>query len=447
MKIGEFAQAAGLPISMLRHYDKEGLLSPDYIDAFTGYRYYSCAQLERVHRIALLKQAGLSLKEIKNILGNPHDHRLIRSILDGHSAEYRNMLVSIEEVRQIMLNKQEATQIQTQNKPGESPVFIEKEGDTILFKSQLLPQPIDRESYKAAQKLLDMEIRKRDYQRISGFLTYGAPGSSDIRLAARAVQLNTVSGSLAEDINVPFVDDEQVVGKWKILGEYAVAEDFLNPEGFEPRNPDFATDSREIYFLPGGEKYWIFGWTRGFLTVQTRNVSSLNPYSVRERDGRRYMLVEYKSYESRRGGQPVILVLEQLDNKAYTISEIARKDSVDLPFINDERVLGDWTAVDFIERPEDFAPNAHHLPQDTLYFKHMRFDADGAVTNQYADKTISGKNMVSWTKGCLLNHYCQTSHAYRIETVEGRDYLIIEWKSGDWRFGGRETDYYVFTRA
>ncbi|MDE6219370.1 MAG: MerR family transcriptional regulator [Lachnospiraceae bacterium] len=29
MKIGEFSKMTGMPISVLRHYDKEGLLCPD----------------------------------------------------------------------------------------------------------------------------------------------------------------------------------------------------------------------------------------------------------------------------------------------------------------------------------------------------------------------------------------------------------------------------------
>lgn len=45
MKIGEFAKACNMPISMLRYYDSYGLLKPIYIDGFTGYRYYSESQL------------------------------------------------------------------------------------------------------------------------------------------------------------------------------------------------------------------------------------------------------------------------------------------------------------------------------------------------------------------------------------------------------------------
>lgn len=38
MKIGEFAKLCGTKISVLRHYDKEKLLEPQYTDVFSGYR-------------------------------------------------------------------------------------------------------------------------------------------------------------------------------------------------------------------------------------------------------------------------------------------------------------------------------------------------------------------------------------------------------------------------
>ncbi len=45
MKIGDFAKACGTKISVLRHYDKLGLLKPVYIDRFTEYRYYDSSQI------------------------------------------------------------------------------------------------------------------------------------------------------------------------------------------------------------------------------------------------------------------------------------------------------------------------------------------------------------------------------------------------------------------
>lgn len=68
MKIGEFARMCGTKISVLRHYDREGLLEPQYTDQFSGYRYYSSEQILIFYRINALKKAGFSLQEIKEII-------------------------------------------------------------------------------------------------------------------------------------------------------------------------------------------------------------------------------------------------------------------------------------------------------------------------------------------------------------------------------------------
>ncbi len=44
-KIGDFSKLSSISIRMLRHYDNMELLQPEKIDAQTGYRYYSAAQL------------------------------------------------------------------------------------------------------------------------------------------------------------------------------------------------------------------------------------------------------------------------------------------------------------------------------------------------------------------------------------------------------------------
>lgn len=42
-KIGELSRLCRIPVKTLRYYDNEGVLVPDEIDRFTGYRYYSAA--------------------------------------------------------------------------------------------------------------------------------------------------------------------------------------------------------------------------------------------------------------------------------------------------------------------------------------------------------------------------------------------------------------------
>ena len=45
LKIGEFSKLSRISIRMLRHYDEIGILMLENVDNWTGYRYYSEAQL------------------------------------------------------------------------------------------------------------------------------------------------------------------------------------------------------------------------------------------------------------------------------------------------------------------------------------------------------------------------------------------------------------------
>ncbi|MGE5141429.1 MAG: MerR family transcriptional regulator [Rudaea sp.] len=64
LKIGDLSRLTRISVKTLRYYDEMELLKPEYIDPFTGYRYYSLDQLPRLNRILALKDLGLSLQEI-----------------------------------------------------------------------------------------------------------------------------------------------------------------------------------------------------------------------------------------------------------------------------------------------------------------------------------------------------------------------------------------------
>lgn len=442
MKIGEFAKMTGMPISVLRHYDKEGLLCPDYVDHFSGYRYYSADQIGQVQKIELLKSSGLSLKEIRDILKNDGDNEFIKGILEHRESKYRNMLAAIAEVKCMMFEKEEKN---TKVEQETLSVVEENAFGDMFIKGMSLPIPLNPKALQDAWRSLDEEIQRRNFQRISGFMTYGGKDKNEIQVVAEVVKLKDEMGELHEDINLVFEDDEQVIGKWKVVGEYAVKEDFYSEQG-ERRESDMGNKDREIYFLPGGEDYWIYSWTKGYLKLDGGDQSCLCRYQIEDDQGSRYMFVENKSYEYLRGGMPTVLVLEQVDKNRYTKREIAREDNTDMPFVNDERVLGDWKAFDYIRNREEFDPEVNHFPQERLFFKHMHFGEEGFLSSVYMDDTTLGKEIQSWTKGYVLKHYNHTACAYEIVTVDDMDYMIIEWKSGDYRWGGYDTDYYVFMR-
>ena len=87
-KIGDFSSMSKTTIKALRYYEKEGLLKPVYIDQNTGYRYYETSQLVEISKIISLRQIGLSIKDIKNIL-NGCD---MKSILNKRKKEIKENL-------------------------------------------------------------------------------------------------------------------------------------------------------------------------------------------------------------------------------------------------------------------------------------------------------------------------------------------------------------------
>ena len=57
ISITEMAKLRKITTETLRHYDRIGLLAP----AYTGYRYYSITQYEKLGTIRELKNLGMSL--------------------------------------------------------------------------------------------------------------------------------------------------------------------------------------------------------------------------------------------------------------------------------------------------------------------------------------------------------------------------------------------------
>src|SRR5512140_84267 len=68
IKIGDFSKLAHVSVKTLHHYDELGLLTPAHVDRYSGYRYYALDQLAVLNRILALKDLGLSLDQITQLL-------------------------------------------------------------------------------------------------------------------------------------------------------------------------------------------------------------------------------------------------------------------------------------------------------------------------------------------------------------------------------------------
>ena len=83
--IQQIAKVAGTTSRTLRHYDDIGLLAPSSIGA-NGYRYYDQASLVRLQRILMLRELGLGLPQVHEVLARETSEE---SALESHLAWLR----------------------------------------------------------------------------------------------------------------------------------------------------------------------------------------------------------------------------------------------------------------------------------------------------------------------------------------------------------------------
>lgn len=110
--IQEVARLAGTTSRTLRHYDDIGLLPPSRI-AHNGYRHYDESALLRLQRILLLRELGLGLPQIGEVLNR---ERSEASALETHLA----------------LLREEQTRLARQIASVESTINAVKGGETLM---------------------------------------------------------------------------------------------------------------------------------------------------------------------------------------------------------------------------------------------------------------------------------------------------------------------------
>lgn len=361
MRIGEFAKVCGTKISVLRHYDKLGLLRPVYIDRFTEYRYYDSTQIAVFERISELKAVGFSLSEIRRMLC---DDSYAEEVFAGKREELLRQLHHLDELR----------------------------------------------------------------DKLSGGIT-----------------MEQNFKPLVEDLDIPFENDEQVIGKWLVVGG-----------GEENSEPLIGDKNRHLYFLPGGAWYWCFGWTKGKFFYNGGYSRFANDYHLEQRGDDLYMVINFKTQDYPVTGETIPIALRKLDSVHYTAEQIVvRRDDINKPFRSDERVIGRWKAFCCFEPgqlpkeefdPDESSPAFGRVYTGEMYLKSLEFKEGGHMSAVYGEELIEGDDMHVWTKGFWLRRWNSCACAYEIKEFDGKEYLIVEWKNGDYRWGGRETSYYVMVR-
>lgn len=549
-KIGELSKLCNISVKTLRYYDSQGILCPEKIDPFTGYRYYSAAQLSDCYRILAMKELGFTLEEIRagqkrpgrELLGLLADKerelntlltrtqqrittlRRLSGAIEEEKTMYNIIIRKSEEIHiayvRLLLNDLSCSQqalaalreILPREIQGNRAVLIDYEteyhsgcfdtglGVEIVEKLpqglQFLPPCLDggavdgpvsaaegitgisasgqalpvsettvrfsgdtaclicrQDEYDQAIVALHQHLEEQHCQ-ITGptyQITY-EDGVTEIKIPICRLSA-TPQPPRNDDIQGNFENDERVIGHWELVDVLPSKEQFLPGH---PKTQPGVQSIRELYFLPDGEWYWCFGWTRGYLLTSFGypKQQSRNAYTIEEIGGETYMFIEmrFQTYLLY-GGMPECWVLRQTDHKRYTRQDIRRKDPIPQAPADDLRVIGTWQVCDLVRRPEDFIPGSPNpaFPHDALFWRTARFLPEGEMRNTFRSVNdmkpyTDGPQVWRWVTGSVICNSVSTASMYRFQEYQGVEYLLIQWKSGDYTYGGDEPYWYVFQR-
>ena len=225
-----------------------------------------------------------------------------------------------------------------------------------------------------------------------------------------------------------FVNDDRVIGKWENIG-WTSSTDSLSVTDLNAKSGEYNI----LFFLPNGEPYWIFeGWTKGVILIHYGGDGPILTYRYDFRDigGRQYLFFRLDDKTE---------VFVKADSERYTKETLGIHDNIDLPFVSDEALIGEWDSVAFVSEIEDFLPEKNY---DDLYLRSMEIFPDGSLIQTYMDSEWHDK----WTKDYILNLHRTTAAKYRITEINGTEFLFVEWKMGNYIYGGMKPDHYVFKR-
>lgn len=93
--IGQFSRICKISTKALRHYERIGLLLPDRVDQENQYRYYSPEQIDAVKAITFMKDLGIPLKTVKQIIEQGNLPGEIESVLEEQRAALLEQLSTL----------------------------------------------------------------------------------------------------------------------------------------------------------------------------------------------------------------------------------------------------------------------------------------------------------------------------------------------------------------
>ncbi|MHC4872762.1 MAG: hypothetical protein ACYTFY_13050 [Planctomycetota bacterium] len=102
---------------------------------------------------------------------------------------------------------------------------------------------------------------------------------------------------------------------------------------------------------------------------------------------------------------------------------------------SDKSPVGHWKVVDFVKNQTDFKPGKKSFKGD-LYLKEFVFKKDGKTH----------KPFWTWKENKVFHSGDKTEAKFVIKEIDGKEYLFLEWMSGDVTIRKQKPWLYVFER-
>ncbi|HEY9061903.1 MAG TPA: copper amine oxidase N-terminal domain-containing protein [Pseudobacteroides sp.] len=229
----------------------------------------------------------------------------------------------------------------------------------------------------------------------------------------------------------------------------------------------------------GNKEFVPLAWTKGYI-ASMGNGYTVSHYEIQHLNGKTFMFIQFKGDNyTIRGQKPFYIVLiktsDMPDPRArqipFKVNGVAVNlpgsikddnakltttidadgkwhDKLDYTFTSDKDAGGEWqyfNKYDYLYMYYHFNPN--DAPHSPTSWSGISIYDDGIM---YEHGTTNGKRYDSysrWTKGYIGLENSEFISAYAITTINGKTFMIVEHKNGDYVRTGNISEYYVFVKT
>jgi DNA-binding transcriptional MerR regulator len=206
-RTGEFSNIARVSKRLLQYYDEIGLLKPARIDPETGYRYYSARQLPHLNRILALKDLGLSLDQIAEMMqANVSDEAIHGMLLMQKAQLEQTLREDLQRLRQI------EARLEQNQRSDAVPDVVVASIPAQLFLSVRAVVPSPQELLQLVQQVQQVVPARLDARILGSFA--GIVHTDSFTITNNDVEMGYL---LKQPIETPIVLSEEYVLRMRTL--------------------------------------------------------------------------------------------------------------------------------------------------------------------------------------------------------------------------------------